>query len=248
MRLIRSAVLLCSFLATAALAANIEITQFPSGGIQPGVPTTIEWSGGDGVSTITIILVQGTVANHQNISTILQRNAQATSFTWTPGALPDGDNYLLEIVQGSETSYTAPFSIGAATPGSVTTVPASATSTQIIVPPLSPNPVSPIPVPLTTASASASASSSSAPIVPPLSPVSINPGGPISTGTSPASTTTVVFSVTSAIANSTTVTAASRTSSGTTTSTSVSSTSGAVGLTSSFALVVAALFSVFILA
>ena len=50
MRLIRSAVLLCSFLATAALAANIEITQFPSGGIQPGVPTTIEWSGGDGVS------------------------------------------------------------------------------------------------------------------------------------------------------------------------------------------------------
>ena len=49
MRLMRSFVFLCSFFAT-VFAANIQFTQFPSDGAQPGVPTTIEWSGGDGVS------------------------------------------------------------------------------------------------------------------------------------------------------------------------------------------------------
>lgn len=92
----------------AALAQGIQITQYPNEGAVASQPTVIGWSGGDGSSVITITLKQG----GNVLSTILQRNGQASTFTWTPSnALPDASNYVLEITQGATVYDTPSFSL-----------------------------------------------------------------------------------------------------------------------------------------
>ncbi|MCJ1404507.1 hypothetical protein MMC11_007733 [Xylographa trunciseda] len=102
------ALLLSASFVVAALAQGIQITQYPNEGAVGSQPTVIGWSGGDGTSVITITLKQG----GNVISTILQRNGQASTFTWTPSnALPDASNYVLEITQGTTVYDTPDFSL-----------------------------------------------------------------------------------------------------------------------------------------
>ncbi|MCJ1282970.1 Mucin-12 [Xylographa opegraphella] len=127
------ALLLGASFAVAALAQGISITQYPSGGAVASQPTVIGWSGGDGSSVITITLKQG----GNVLSTILQRNGQASTFTWTPSdALTDASNYVLEITQGTTVYDTPSFSITgaqAASSSSSMTSPASTSSATTTV-------------------------------------------------------------------------------------------------------------------
>ncbi|MCJ1380670.1 hypothetical protein MMC17_003778 [Xylographa soralifera] len=120
------ALLLSASFVVAALAQGISITQYPNEGAVASQPTVIGWSGGDGSSTITITLKQG----GNVLSTILQRNGQASTFTWTPSdALPDASNYVLEITQGTTVYDTPKFSL---TGGQALSSTATASSTTSV--------------------------------------------------------------------------------------------------------------------
>ncbi|MCJ1320150.1 hypothetical protein MMC15_005488 [Xylographa vitiligo] len=114
------ALLLGASFVVSALSQGIQITQYPNEGAVASQPTVIGWSGGDGSSVITITLKQG----GNVLSTILQRNGQASTFTWTPSdALPDASNYVLEITQGTTVYDTPSFSLtGGQAPSSTTAV------------------------------------------------------------------------------------------------------------------------------
>ncbi|MCJ1394696.1 hypothetical protein MMC18_007576 [Xylographa bjoerkii] len=133
------ALFLSASFVVAALAQGIQITQYPNEGAVASQPTVIGWSGGDGSSTITITLKQG----GNFLSTILQRNGQASTFTWTPSdALPDASNYVLEITQGATVYDTPSFSLtggqvesstsAASTSTGSTTSSASTTATVVV--------------------------------------------------------------------------------------------------------------------
>ncbi|MCJ1289946.1 hypothetical protein MMC34_001480 [Xylographa carneopallida] len=132
------ALLLSASFVVAALAQGISITQYPNEGAVASQPTVIGWSGGDGSSTITITLKQG----GNVLSTILQRNGQASTFTWTPSnALPDASNYVLEITQGTTVYDTPSFSLtggqaasssSASSTSAATTSSASTTVTVVV--------------------------------------------------------------------------------------------------------------------
>jgi len=126
------ALLLSASFVVAALAQGIQITQYPNEGAVGSQPTVIGWSGGDGTSVITITLKQG----GNVISTILQRNGQASTFEWTPSnALPDASNYVLEITQGTTVYDTPAFALtGGQTVSSTSAVSTSTASTTTALP------------------------------------------------------------------------------------------------------------------
>ncbi|MCJ1482862.1 hypothetical protein MMC06_003028, partial [Schaereria dolodes] len=100
-----------SFVVAALAQQKIQFTNTPTS-VTAGVPIPITWTGGDGTSTITILLKKGDPSNLSTVSTIVQRNAQGNSFTWTPSStITDADDYAFEIDQAGVSNYSPEFSV-----------------------------------------------------------------------------------------------------------------------------------------
>ncbi|MCJ1478656.1 hypothetical protein MMC13_007337 [Lambiella insularis] len=209
MYLPKSLLLAASLLAT-ALAQSIQITRYPNEGAVGGEPTVIGWTGGDGSSTITILLKSGSTT----ISTLLQRNGQASAFTWTPSAaLPNGE-YSLEISQGASVYDTPSFALtggsgvvtqtapstnptpstqASTTPTSTTT--ASSTPTTIVVAPTTATPASTSPSASASSATTLSTTTNTA-STSPAAPSLLSTTSPLSSTLPSATTSTTLLSAT----------------------------------------------------
>ena len=102
--------LLLSALATYAAAQSkvLFFTHVPNP-ITDGEKQAITYSTNDTQSPVTIILRQGDSNNLQTVET-LTKSSVGGQFIWTPSAsLPNGNDYALEITQGSQMNYYGPF-------------------------------------------------------------------------------------------------------------------------------------------
>jgi len=114
----------------AAVAQNttsIAFTTLPGPSVQAGVPVKLAWSGGDGVSPVTITLKQGPQTDLATVA-IITGDATGNTYTWTPSSsLPNADDYALQISQGvDDINYTGTFSLSG---GSTSTSMSSSSST-----------------------------------------------------------------------------------------------------------------------
>ncbi|MCJ1295378.1 hypothetical protein MMC34_006940 [Xylographa carneopallida] len=126
-----SALLCGASLIAAAVAQNttlIAFTTLPGASVQAGVPVKLAWSGGDGVSPVTITLKQGPQTDLATVA-IITGDATGNTYTWTPSSsLPNANDYALQISQGiDDINYTGTFSL---TGGSTSTSSSSSTSTS----------------------------------------------------------------------------------------------------------------------
>ncbi|KNG44568.1 extracellular matrix protein [Stemphylium lycopersici] len=94
--------------AFAALAAALEINDFPAEGVVAGQTYTITYSPADDTPT-TFILRQGRSTDLDTIGT-LTTSATGGSFEWTPSTdLENEADYALQIQQGETINYSAQF-------------------------------------------------------------------------------------------------------------------------------------------
>ncbi|MCJ1419785.1 hypothetical protein MMC32_006141 [Xylographa parallela] len=126
-----SALLFGASIIAAAVAQNttlIAFTTLPGATVQAGVPVQLAWSGGDGVSAVTITLKQGPQTDLTTVA-IITGDATGNSYTWTPSSsLPNADDYALQISQGiDDSNYSGTFSL---TGGSTTTSMSSSSTTS----------------------------------------------------------------------------------------------------------------------
>jgi hypothetical protein len=86
---------------------------------------------------VTILLRQGLSGNLQDVET-LTTDATNGQFIWTPStSLPNGNNYALQIKQGSEINYFGPFTIqGASSSASASTSSGSSPSAYVSASPI----------------------------------------------------------------------------------------------------------------
>ncbi|MCJ1315442.1 hypothetical protein MMC15_000761 [Xylographa vitiligo] len=125
-----SALLFGASLIVAAVAQNttlIAFTTLPGASVQAGVPVNLAWSGGDGVSPVTITLKQGPQTSLETVA-IITGDATGNSYTWTPSSsLPNANDYALQISQGiDDINYSGTFSL---TGGSTSTSMSSSSTT-----------------------------------------------------------------------------------------------------------------------
>ncbi|EFW13781.1 hypothetical protein CPSG_09648 [Coccidioides posadasii str. Silveira] len=119
-----------TLLAAAALIAStvaqgeLAFTSFPSD-VQVGKPVTVTWAVGDATKPVTIKSRKGTIV-------MTCSSATGGSYTWTPSSsLVDGDDYALQINQGSDINYTNLFSISG---GSGSAIPSTDSATLSATP------------------------------------------------------------------------------------------------------------------
>ena len=108
--------------AVAALAAAqsqvLTFTDVPNP-VTDGEPQAILYSTNDTTNPVMIILRKGQTGNLQTIAT-LTNQSYGGQYIWTPAAsLPNGNDYALEITQGSQINYYGPFIVQGAVPASV---------------------------------------------------------------------------------------------------------------------------------
>ncbi|MCJ1256482.1 hypothetical protein MMC24_004303 [Lignoscripta atroalba] len=228
-----------SFVVAALAQTRIQFTTLPSA-VTAGVPTLLEWTGGDGSSTVTITLRKGDPSNLDTIATILQRNAQETSFEWTPSStLANADDYALEISQGSDVNFSGLFSLSGgqdATSTSTETLPPPTTTffsalstSSTLAPSAAASSVSAV---LSSLNGTLSSLISSLnPVVSVTTTISAGTGVPVVTAN-----TTFVSATLSATGMTVTSMRSSSTGSATTSSTAVETANGAVGLVVSSAV------------
>lgn len=92
----------------AAQSSVLTFTHVPNP-VTDGQAQAITYSTNDTTSPVTIILRKGLSGNLQTVQTL---TAAATSgqYIWTPAkTLPNGDDYALEITQGTQINYFGPF-------------------------------------------------------------------------------------------------------------------------------------------
>ena len=122
------ALLLAAVSALASAQSSVlSFTHVPNP-ITDGQQQAITYDTNDTSSPVTIVLRKGESTNLQTIET-LTTTATGGQYVWTPStSLADGDDYALEITQGSQTNYYGPFSIeGASASASSSSSSASAT-------------------------------------------------------------------------------------------------------------------------
>ncbi|EEH17608.1 hypothetical protein PABG_00171 [Paracoccidioides brasiliensis Pb03] len=118
-----------ALLVAAAVAQGISFTSFPDK-VQVGDPVTVTWTGGTG-APVTITLRRGPREDLKDVQ-ILTTSGKGGSFTWTPGSeLENGNNYALQISQGTDVNYGSLFSIsGGSGTGDDKTTSSSVTTSQ----------------------------------------------------------------------------------------------------------------------
>ncbi|KZF23794.1 hypothetical protein L228DRAFT_246639 [Xylona heveae TC161] len=116
MHYLKSLLAVSTVLVGVALAqSNLKFTFNPSL-VVAGTPTTLAWDGGDLSQPVTIILRKGDPSNLDTVETITD-GASGGVFVWTPSTtLINGDDYALEIKQGSEDNYSGEFSLAGGAP------------------------------------------------------------------------------------------------------------------------------------
>ncbi|GAB1733036.1 hypothetical protein NU195Hw_g9529t1 [Hortaea werneckii] len=94
----------------AAQSTTLTFTEVPQT-VTDGQEQTIRYTSEDNSTAVTILLRKGPSENLQTVST-LTTSATGGEFLWTPSiCLENGDNYALEIQQGSENNYFGPFTV-----------------------------------------------------------------------------------------------------------------------------------------
>lgn len=114
----------------AALAQAVEFTN-SNFDVVPGEDFEITWSGAEG--PVTILLRQGPSDDLTTLETVTE-GADGDSFTWSvPDTFPEGDDYALEIQDGSENNYSEQFALsgGEATPSADESAVASSASSVV---------------------------------------------------------------------------------------------------------------------
>jgi hypothetical protein len=80
---------------------------------------------------VSIILRQGPSGNLQDVET-LTSDARDGQFIWTPStSLPNGNNYALQIKQGSEVNYFGPFVVQGASSSASSSASASISASPV---------------------------------------------------------------------------------------------------------------------
>ena len=80
---------------------------------------------------MSIILRQGPSGNLQDVET-LTSDARDGQFIWTPStSLPNGNNYALQIKQGSEVNYFGPFVVQGASSSASSSASASISASPV---------------------------------------------------------------------------------------------------------------------
>ncbi|EEH33780.1 hypothetical protein PAAG_04829 [Paracoccidioides lutzii Pb01] len=139
MHLVKALVASALLVAT-AVAQGISFTSFPDN-VQVGEPVTVTWTGGTG-APVTITLRKGPREDLRDVQ-VLTTSGKGGSFTWTPDSdLANGNNYALQISQGTDVNYGSLFSISGGsgsnddktTSASVTTTQTSSLSRSAITP------------------------------------------------------------------------------------------------------------------
>ncbi|RMY74620.1 hypothetical protein D0863_03135 [Hortaea werneckii] len=105
------AIILAGLSALAAAQSTVlTFTDVPQTVID-GQQQTIRYTTDDNSTAVTILLRKGPSENLQTVST-LTTSATGGEFLWTPSiCLENGDDYALEIQQGSENNYFGPFTV-----------------------------------------------------------------------------------------------------------------------------------------
>ncbi|KAL9121099.1 MAG: hypothetical protein Q9187_002349 [Circinaria calcarea] len=208
---IKQLIISASFVVAALAQSPIGFTQTPSDTVTAGVSTTLEWTGG---------------------------NAQGTSFDWTPSSsLANGDDYSLEISQGTDVSVSGSFAISSgqgatsSLPEASTTFFSSLSTSTTLAPSASASSVSAALSSLSEVLSSLATSRSVIIMTTTVGTASVGTGVPIA-----ANTTFVSQTLTAPTGASTTSDSAS----GSTGSPTAVSTGGAAGLASSLILVLSA--------
>merc|ERR1711967_67744 len=94
----------------AAQSTTLTFTEVPQT-VTDGQEQTIRYTTDDNSTAVTILLRKGPSENLQTVST-LTTSATGGEFLWTPSiCLENGDDYALEIQQGSENNYFGPFTV-----------------------------------------------------------------------------------------------------------------------------------------
>lgn len=194
--------------------AQVAFTNSDFSEIEAGTPFEITWA--EATGPVTITLKTGPSDNLETVTTIAS-NQSGESFSWTPSAtLSPGEQYALEITDGTDVNYSVQFTVGGGSAPSSSSAVSSVVSTSASSATVSSA--------SSTASASAASSTSSPSPTPTTSDAS-------SSATSSASIAESSSSVTSAASLTQSVTSADRTSATSTASeTSVPGTNGAQGV------------------
>jgi len=109
--------------ALVAAALAVEINEFPSE-VQPGKSYVIKYTPGDSAPT-SFLLRKGKNEDLKTIAT-LTTSATGGSFTWNvDSALPNADDYALQVKQGSDENYIGPIKL---TGGSASVSPSASSS------------------------------------------------------------------------------------------------------------------------
>ena len=108
--------------ALAALAAAqskvLTFTHVPNP-VTDGQPQAITYTTNDTLHPVTIILRKGVTTDLTTVE-VLTDNSYGGQYIWKPAvSLPDGDDYALEITQGTQINYYGPFIVQGANPKSV---------------------------------------------------------------------------------------------------------------------------------
>ncbi|KAI7164055.1 hypothetical protein D0869_08270 [Hortaea werneckii] len=94
----------------AAQSTTLTFTDVPQT-VTDGQEQTIRYTTDDNSTAVTILLRKGPSENLQTVST-LTTSATGGEYLWTPSiCLENGDDYALEIQQGSENNYFGPFTV-----------------------------------------------------------------------------------------------------------------------------------------
>merc|ERR1712072_1467945 len=94
----------------AAQSTTLTFTEVPQT-VTDGQEQTIRYTTDDNSTAVTILLRKGPSENLQTVST-LTTSATGGEYLWNPSiCLENGDDYALEIQQGSENNYFGPFTV-----------------------------------------------------------------------------------------------------------------------------------------
>ncbi|EAS33293.3 extracellular matrix protein [Coccidioides immitis RS] len=130
MHFFRTLLAAAALIASTVAQSELAFTSFPSD-VQVGKPVAVTWAGGDATKPVTIKLRKGPSDDLKDIA-VLTSSATGGSYTWTPSSsLVDGDDYALQINQGSDINYTNLFSISG---GSGSAIPSTDSATLSATP------------------------------------------------------------------------------------------------------------------
>ena len=102
----------------AAQSQVLTFTHVPNP-VTDGEPQAITYATNDTTHPVTIILRQGQQRNLDTIET-LTTTATGGQYIWTPDkTLPNGNDYALEIKQGTQVNYYGPFIVQGASPAAI---------------------------------------------------------------------------------------------------------------------------------